>query len=96
MFTKHGKQAKIKIGLFSLIVLSAITLIASLVLGGLYDSIEAQETNTSLDTIVVTSGRDKQTYREVPQPITVITHEEIQEKHPADVGDLLRQKGFQY
>ncbi|MDR2460988.1 MAG: TonB-dependent receptor [Deltaproteobacteria bacterium] len=96
MIVNSLKQDKLKNFLMKILFLPLISFLIALVFPGFQTILNAQGSSSLLDTVVVTSSRDEQSYREVPQPITVITQEEIQEKHAADVADLLRQKGFQY
>jgi vitamin B12 transporter len=58
-------------------------------------SLLAQSETVSLDTVVVTAGREAETLREVSQNMDVITEEEIQKSSATEVKDLLKQYGIQ-
>ena len=54
----------------------------------------AYENQTSLDTIVVTASRYKESIKETPMNIQVIGPEEIEASSARDLGELLSQKGI--
>lgn len=55
----------------------------------------AEEDRVTLDTIVVTADRTKETLREVTQNVTVITSEEIEHSPADNVVELLKREGIQ-
>jgi vitamin B12 transporter len=48
-----------------------------------------------LDTLVISVSRIPESLREVPQSVTIITSEAIEEKNPLDLIDLFKQYGIQ-
>ncbi len=67
-------------------------LAAALLLGTAVPAQAAGE--RTAEKVVVTAGRIAEDFRQVPQAVTIVTNEEIEKNQYNDVGDLLRNYGF--
>jgi vitamin B12 transporter len=56
----------------------------------------AQDTDSALDTIVVSASRYEETLKSVTGSVTVISQEDIQKSSASNVADILAQQGFGY
>lgn len=54
-----------------------------------------QQSHTTLDVVVVTANRTEEKLREVSSNVTVISPETIKNSSAANLGELMRQQGFQ-